>query len=111
MGGRGRWISEFKINQVYRLSSRTDRATERNPVLTNKQNNNRKDLRVWIDIIVQRVKTLSIQPSDLSSVSGPSGGGRELIPARCSLTPKRAEWHRCSTLVINEIIIKKVHDN
>ena len=32
MEGRGRWISEFKANQVYRVSSRTARATQRNPV-------------------------------------------------------------------------------
>jgi hypothetical protein len=27
LGGRGRWISEFKANLVYRVSSRTARAT------------------------------------------------------------------------------------
>jgi hypothetical protein len=32
MGGRGRWISEFKANLVYRVSSRTARAIQRNPV-------------------------------------------------------------------------------
>jgi hypothetical protein len=32
-GGRGRWISEFKVSLVYRVSSRTARATQRNPVL------------------------------------------------------------------------------
>ena len=39
--GRGRWISEFKASLVYRVSSRTARATQRNPVLkqTNKQTN------------------------------------------------------------------------
>jgi hypothetical protein len=41
LGGRGRQISEFKASLVYRVSSRTARATQRNPVLkkqTNKQN-------------------------------------------------------------------------
>jgi hypothetical protein len=43
LGGRGRQISEFKASLVYRVSSRTARATQRNPVLkkqktkTNKQ--------------------------------------------------------------------------
>ena len=37
LGGRGRWISEFKASLVYRASSRTARATQRNPV-SNKQN-------------------------------------------------------------------------
>jgi hypothetical protein len=33
MGGRGRRISEFEASLVYRVSSRTARATQRNPVL------------------------------------------------------------------------------
>jgi hypothetical protein len=33
LGGRGRQISEFKAGQVYKVSSRTARATQRNPVL------------------------------------------------------------------------------
>jgi hypothetical protein len=32
LGGRGRWISEFVASLVYRVSSRTARATQRNPV-------------------------------------------------------------------------------
>jgi hypothetical protein len=32
LGGRGRWISEFEVSLVYRVSSRTARATQRNPV-------------------------------------------------------------------------------
>jgi hypothetical protein len=44
LGGRGRQISEFQARLVYRVSSRTARATQRNPVSkkqkqTNKQNN------------------------------------------------------------------------
>jgi hypothetical protein len=37
LGGRSRRISEFEANLVYRVSSRTARATQRNPVLKNKQ--------------------------------------------------------------------------
>jgi hypothetical protein len=37
LGGRGRWISEFKASLVYRVSSRTARATQRNPVLKKKE--------------------------------------------------------------------------
>jgi hypothetical protein len=33
LGGRGRQISEFEASLVYRVSSRTARATQRNPVL------------------------------------------------------------------------------
>jgi hypothetical protein len=32
LGGRGRWISEFEASLVYKVSSRTARATQRNPV-------------------------------------------------------------------------------
>jgi hypothetical protein len=43
LGGRGRWISEFEASLVYRVSPRTARATQRNPVFkknkTNKQTN------------------------------------------------------------------------
>jgi hypothetical protein len=36
LGGRGRWISEFEASQVYKMSSRTNRAIQKNPVLKNK---------------------------------------------------------------------------
>jgi hypothetical protein len=39
LGGRGRWISEFEASLVYRVSSRTARATQRNPVSKNKNKN------------------------------------------------------------------------
>jgi hypothetical protein len=45
LGGRGRQISEFEASLVYRVSSRTARATQRNPVSknkTNKQKTNKK---------------------------------------------------------------------
>jgi hypothetical protein len=32
LGGRGRRISEFEASLVYRVSSRTAKATQRNPV-------------------------------------------------------------------------------
>jgi hypothetical protein len=40
LGGRGRQISEFEASLVYRVSSRTARPTQRNPLSKNKQNNN-----------------------------------------------------------------------
>jgi hypothetical protein len=39
LGGKGRWISEFEASLVYRVNSRTARATQRNPVLKDKQTN------------------------------------------------------------------------
>jgi hypothetical protein len=44
LGGRGRRISEFEVILVYRVSSRTSRATQRNPVSkTNKQTKKQKN--------------------------------------------------------------------
>jgi hypothetical protein len=37
LGGRGRWISEFEASLVYRVNSRTARATQRNPVSKNQK--------------------------------------------------------------------------
>jgi hypothetical protein len=37
LGGRGRRISEFEVNLIYKVSSRTARAIQRNPV-SEKQN-------------------------------------------------------------------------
>jgi hypothetical protein len=42
LGGRGRWISEFKASLVYSVSSRTARATQRNPVSKNQKNKKNK---------------------------------------------------------------------
>jgi hypothetical protein len=36
LGGRGWWITEFEASLVYRVSSRTARATQRNPILKKK---------------------------------------------------------------------------
>jgi hypothetical protein len=42
LGGKGRQISEFEASLVYRVSSRTARATQRNPVSKNKTNKQTK---------------------------------------------------------------------
>jgi hypothetical protein len=39
LGGRGRRISELEASLVYRVSSRTVKTTQRNPVSKNKQTN------------------------------------------------------------------------
>jgi hypothetical protein len=41
LGGRGRWISEFEVSLVYRVSYSSARATQRNPV-SKKQNKTKK---------------------------------------------------------------------
>jgi hypothetical protein len=42
LGGKGRWISEFEASLVYRVSSRTARAIQRNPISKNKQTKTNK---------------------------------------------------------------------
>jgi hypothetical protein len=42
LGGRGRWISGFEAFLVYKVSSRTARATQRNPVLKNQNKTKQK---------------------------------------------------------------------
>ena len=42
MGGKGRQISEFEGSLVYKVSSRTARAIERNPVSKNKKTKQNK---------------------------------------------------------------------
>jgi hypothetical protein len=46
LGGRGRWISEFEASLVYKVSSRTARAIQRNPVSkrNKKQTNKKKEM-------------------------------------------------------------------
>jgi hypothetical protein len=43
LGGRGRRISGFKARLVYKVSSRTARATQRNPVLKNSKKKKKKE--------------------------------------------------------------------
>ena len=42
MGGKGRWISELEASLVYRVSSRTARAIQRNPISKKKKKTKKK---------------------------------------------------------------------
>jgi hypothetical protein len=44
LGVRGRWISEFKASLLYRVSSRTARATQRNPVSKKRKKKKKRQL-------------------------------------------------------------------
>jgi hypothetical protein len=51
LGGRGRWISEFEASLVYKVSSRTARAIQRNPVsekTNNEKQTNQKNRKVGV---------------------------------------------------------------
>jgi hypothetical protein len=43
LGGRGRRISEFEASLVYRVSFRTARAAQRNPVSKNQEKKNKRN--------------------------------------------------------------------
>jgi hypothetical protein len=43
-GGRGWWISEFKAIMVYKVSSRTAKAIQRNPVSKNQKKKKKETL-------------------------------------------------------------------
>jgi hypothetical protein len=55
LGGRGRRISEFEASLVYKVSSRTARAIQRNPVSKNKTKQKQK-----IDTIAKMANVLKI---------------------------------------------------
>jgi hypothetical protein len=43
LGGRGRRISEFEVSLIYKVCSRTARATQRNPVSKKKKKKRKKE--------------------------------------------------------------------
>jgi hypothetical protein len=49
--GRDRWIYELEASLVYKVSSRTAKATQRNPVSKNKKTNKQKikekEIKYW----------------------------------------------------------------
>jgi hypothetical protein len=63
-GGRNRQISEFEASLVYRMSSRTARATQRNPVLKNKT---KKRSRGWRDGSVVKSSDCSSRGPEFNS--------------------------------------------
>jgi hypothetical protein len=42
LGGRGKWVSEFEASLVYKVSSRTARAIQRNPASKNQKTKQNK---------------------------------------------------------------------
>jgi hypothetical protein len=68
LGGRGRQISEFEASLVYKVSSRTARATQRNPVSKNKQTKTQKPKQQQqqqqkINSIVQALRHIPLIPA------------------------------------------------
>jgi hypothetical protein len=63
LGGRGRRISEFEASLVYKMSSRTARAIQRNPV-SKKQNKNKQK-----DILLLDIYSKDVPPSHTDTCS------------------------------------------
>jgi hypothetical protein len=63
LGGRGRRISEFKANLVYRVSSRTARVTQRNPVSKKQQQKNQNKTKKQKQKQTNKQKTTTNQPN------------------------------------------------
>ena len=63
MGGRNRQISEFKASLVYRVSFRTARATQRNPVSKNNIKWARK-MTQWLRALIALPEVLNSVPSN-----------------------------------------------
>jgi hypothetical protein len=70
LGGRGRRISEFEASLVYRVSSRTARDTQRNPVSNpHPHPPQKKRYSSWGGEVAQWLRTLAALPEDLASIS------------------------------------------
>jgi L-2-hydroxyglutarate oxidase LhgO len=70
LGGRGRQISEFKASLVYKVSSRTARAIQRNPVSKNKKQKTNKQTKLVFagaGEMAQQLRALTTLPEVLSS--------------------------------------------
>jgi hypothetical protein len=80
--GRGRWISEFEASLVYTVSSRTARATQRNPVLgkkNKKQNQTKKtkpNKKTTKKKILRKFAKAGCNPRPKLVETGESGGDR-----------------------------------
>jgi hypothetical protein len=90
LGSRGRQISEFEASLVYRVSSRTTRATQRNPVSKKKQNKKKSTFHsvVICELKVQKVPALPpTQQAMLLSASTSSTQQAMLLSASTSSHP------------------------
>jgi hypothetical protein len=68
LGGRGRWISEFEASLVYKVSSRTARAIQRNPVSKNQKKKKKKPKKTKTKrVSVSHSTIILIHPSEYKS--------------------------------------------
>jgi hypothetical protein len=71
LGGRGRRISEFEASLIYKVSSRTAKATQRNPVSKKQKQNKNKQTKKnnwgWPDGSVSKSTDCSSEGSEFKS--------------------------------------------
>jgi hypothetical protein len=72
LGGSGRGISEFKANLVYKVSSRTARATQRNPVP--------KNISIW-----RFFRKLEIDLPEHAAIPSVGIYSEDALPCTCSI--------------------------
>jgi hypothetical protein len=66
LGGRGRLISEFEASLIYKVSSRTVRAIQRNPVLKKPKKKKELSIRHTSSIIPYSVKQTLKSPVEIT---------------------------------------------
>jgi hypothetical protein len=84
LGGRGRRISEFKVSLVYKVSSRTARATQRNPVSKSQK---KKDYILFSVACRSQRRVLGSQKLELKTTVRLLTGAGNSDPLTISLTP------------------------
>jgi hypothetical protein len=83
LGGRGRQISEFEVSLVYRVSSRTARATQKNLVSkkkkkTHKKTKTKKQYEGWRDDSLVKSTDRSFRGPEFNSQQ-PQGGSQPYV--------------------------------
>jgi hypothetical protein len=74
LGGRGRQISEFEVSLVYKASSGTARATQRNPVLKKPKKKKRKRKKVHLEKREYSLTRECIEPGCCQDAQGGEKG-------------------------------------
>ena len=89
LGNRGRRISEFESSLVYRVSSRTSRDIQRNPLSKNKTKQQKISKRAGE--VAQRLRALASLPEVLSSIPRNHMVSNNCRAVECERKPGKVE--------------------
>jgi hypothetical protein len=84
LGGRGRWISEFKASLVYKVNSRTARPIQRN--LVSKKQTNKNYLNTMISKLMHRDILCAIMISRPGESLKHEFSGHHLVVGLCVIS-------------------------